>query len=281
MHEDFIRESQSSLSLLLRTRTELKLLSVEQQYYTEFTASLADLTNIHMFDMSPTPGTGLVELSMPVVYAILDRQLGGDGTAEPPARVLTSVEAAILEPILKLFFRNLQDALSKETTVELERRHTESNPKYAHITSPDSPVVVACIEAQVGESAKGLIHICYPGPTVAGLLREHRSRTTTREVAEGQSIKGQFRKLVLSLLMDVPVTLPVVLGEVELRTEDWLDAKPGDVFILPRRIHEPVRVQAGGQPLYEARPGRVGSHLAVRLLRSTALEQSDVNNLLD
>jgi flagellar motor switch protein FliM len=273
IHESLARETQSSLSLLLRTRVELRLLSVDQQRYVDFATSLDELTNIHMFEATPLPGTALVDFSMPVVFGILDHQLGGDGSAERPERSLTAVETAIIEPIFKLFFRNLEDVLSKEIPVEIQRVRTESNAEYAQITAPEAPVVAVCIDVEIG-AVNGLINICYPAPMVASVLWEQQGKPGVQE-EQGEDPEAQRnREAILSRLLDVPLNVPVVLGEVRLSAREWLQVREGDVLVLPNRIHEPVMVKAEKRPFYYARPGRVGSQLSVRILRPAREESS-------
>jgi len=267
LHEAFARELQSSLSLLLRSRVEMRLVSVDQQRFVDFATSLDPLTNIHMFDAKPLPGTALVDFSMPVIFGILDHQLGGDGTGELPKRTLTAVETAIIEPILKMFFRSLQDALSAEIPVEIQRLRTESNAEYAHITSPEAPIVAVCMDIEIG-SVGGLINICYPAPMVASVLWEQQSRANVPVEQAEDPDDLENRKVLMTRMMDIPITLPVVLGELHLSTREWLALKVGDVLVLPRRVHEPVTVKAENLPLYHARPGRVGNTRSVRILRA-------------
>jgi flagellar motor switch protein FliM len=267
LHESFVRELQSSLSLLLRSRVEMRLVSVDQQRFVDFATSLDQFTNIHMFDAKPLPGTALVDFSMPVIFGILDHQLGGDGTGKLPQRALTAVETAIIEPILKMFFRGLQDALSAEVPVEIQRLRTETSAEYAHIDAPEAPVVAVCIDVEVG-SVNGLINICYPAPMVASVLWEQQSKANVHEEKAEDPEDLENRKIMMTRMMDVPLSLPVVLGELHLSTRDWLALKVGDVLVLPRRLHEPVTVKVEDIPLYHARPGRVGNTRSVRILRS-------------
>lgn len=280
LHESFARDLQSSLSLLLRTRVELHLVSVDQQRFVDFATSLDQLTNIHMFEANPLAGMALVDFSMPVIYGILDHQLGGNGTGTLPKRPLTAVETAIIEPVLRMFFRGLQEALSTQFPIEIQRLRTEANAEYAQITTPEAPVVAACIDVEIG-SVNGMINICYPAPMVAEVVGDQQGRTDAAE--EEVEDPGQManRKLLLASLMDVPINVPVVLSQVEMSTADWLDIQPGDILVLPQRVHQPVLVKAEGLPLYHARPGRTGNLRSVRLLRPAAEDRADdVTHLL-
>lgn len=280
LHEAFAREMQSSLSLLLRSRVEMRLVSVDQQRFVDFSTSLDQVTNIHMFDAKPLPGTALVDFSMPVIFGILDHQLGGDGTGTLPQRALTAVESAIIEPILKMFFRGLQDAFSSEIPVDIQRIRTETSAEYAHIAPPEAPVVAVCIDVEIG-SANGLVNICYPAAMVASVLWEQQAKSSVLEEKAEDPEDLENRKQLLASMLDVPLALPVELGEVQLSTREWLELKLGDVLVLPRRVHEPVTVKVENLPVYYARPGRVANRRCVRILRSVAEgRRNDVNHLI-
>jgi flagellar motor switch protein FliM len=220
-----------------------------------------------MFEANPLPGTALVDFSMPVVFGILDHQLGGDGSAETPQRPLTAVETAIIEPIFKLFFRSLEDVLSREISVEIQRVRTESSAEYAQLTTPEAPVVAVCIDVEIG-AVNGLVNICYPAPMVASKLWEQDGKTGAREEDKDDEKAQLHRDLILSSLLDVPLDVPVVLGEMNISAREWLKVRVGDVLVLPNRVTAPVIVKAEGQPIYRARPGRIGNQLSVRILQS-------------
>jgi len=280
LHEEFAREMQASLSLLLRTRVELRLLSVDQQRFVDLATSLAELTNIHMFDAKPLTGTGLVDFSMPVIFGVLDHQLGGDGSGELPNRNLTAVEMAIIEPILHMFFRTLQDTLGKEVPVEIQRGRIESNAEYAHIAAPEAPVVAVCLDVEIG-AVSGLVHICYPAAMLADVLWEQRGNDGEQEASGEDPEHAENRKLILSAMMDIPIEVPVVLGEAQLSAADWLGVEVGDVLVLPQRVHEPALVKAEGQALFHARPGRIGNTRAVRLLSPVREERpAEITDLI-
>jgi flagellar motor switch protein FliM len=82
-------------------------------------------------------------------------------------------------------------------------------------------------------------------------------------------------------MMDIPLSLPVILGELQLSAREWLAIKVGDVLVLPRRVTDPVTVKVEDVPVYYARPGRVGNVRSVRILRSVSDgRQTEVSHLV-
>lgn len=282
IHEGMTRELQLNLALYLHTRMEVRLaLSMDQPSYAEFIAMLPEMTHMVLFDAKPLPGTGILELNLPMIYGLVDMMLGGDGKSEVPDRELTEVECAIFDPVLQLIFDKLEQTLSTLTPITLERNRVETLAGYAQIAEGKDSVIVGCIELRIGE-VSGQINVCYPPEMVAALVRELQTKVRNRNVIQQDPQRAQNRKLLLSCLQDVPVQMPVVLGEAQLSARDWLNVGEGDVLVLPQRVFDPVRVDAESEPMFYARPGRLRKQLAVRLLRAVADEQeTDIATLLD
>jgi flagellar motor switch protein FliM len=66
----------------------------------------------------------------------------------------------------------------------------------------------------------------------------------------------------------IPLDVTVRLGEGRLTLRDLRELKPRDVVLLDRRPGEPVDVAVGGERKWLGRVGRVGNHLAVRIVEN-------------
>ena len=82
LHEGFARNFGASLSALLRTIVESKLISVDQLTYSEFVYSLEIPTCFNLLRPTPLDGNWILDLSPSILYPIIDRMLGGTASAE-------------------------------------------------------------------------------------------------------------------------------------------------------------------------------------------------------
>ena len=89
LHENFARDTQTSLSLIMRSPAEFKMVSTEQQQYSEFVGSLPTITHLSVFSASPLPGLVVFEINLALVFGIVDMRLGGTGTIETSIRQAT------------------------------------------------------------------------------------------------------------------------------------------------------------------------------------------------
>ena len=77
LHEGFARNFGASLSALLRTIVEAKLISVDQLTYSEFVYSLEIPTCFNLLKPLPLDGNWILDISPALLYPIIDRMLGG------------------------------------------------------------------------------------------------------------------------------------------------------------------------------------------------------------
>lgn len=93
LHEGLGRAFNAKLSGLLRSITEVKLVSADQLTYSEFIYSLETPTCFCVLDAQPLEGHWILDIAPSLSFAIIDRMLGGDPQpAELPKRSLTEIE---------------------------------------------------------------------------------------------------------------------------------------------------------------------------------------------
>jgi flagellar motor switch protein FliM len=70
---------------------------------------------------------------------------------------------------------------------------------------------------------------------------------------------------IVSHLLDVPVTLTAILGEVETTVQELNDLKVGDLIPLDAAASRDIKVLVGGLQRFWARPGTRGNRLAIEV----------------
>ncbi len=264
LHENFSREVQAMLSLHLRTATDFKLVSIDQQQYNEFILSLANISHLTLFEIKPLLGLAVIEVNLSLVFGIVDLLLGGQGDVETETRKLTEVEVAIVEPLLKNMIRQLEASWNIVIPVKIQPTRNESNPEYVQAAPSDAPVVVLTFDVKVG-LANGIVNLCYPLPMVQSLMDQMSGKSGQFDNYYGKANADDSRKKMLMAMMDVPMYSSVTLGQARIATKDLLTLAPGDVVVLDKTVHDPVSVMVGRKPCFTARPGQRKRSLAVKI----------------
>src|SRR5690606_26680362 len=83
-----------------RTVVRVDLISIDQLTYDEFILSVGRPTSLAVVNMSPLDGNAVVEMSLDMVFPIVDRVLGGRGAALPETRELTEIENRIVNRLV-------------------------------------------------------------------------------------------------------------------------------------------------------------------------------------
>ncbi len=264
LHETFMVRYTGVLSGYLRTMVEMEILSVEQLSYGEWVQSLPETTCVFPFSLEPLQGSGAVEFNPSLGLSVVDRLLGGQGSAVDRARDLTHLEQTILSRLVEQKLTVLSDVWSEVVQFTPKIEGFEKQPNMLKLLPDPETVVLITFELKT-QTLNGAITVCYPFVAVepaltkasAGAFAGHAIRP--RKVAEGPEWLGQSIK-------QGRVPIAVRLGTGVITIGDFIRLRHGDVIRLETELEHPVEVDVGRRAKFHARPGQVGKKLAVQII---------------
>lgn len=262
IHENWCRSLATYLSAQLHILTETKVLSIEQITYDEFIRSLPSPTILGLYTMNPLEGTALLELSPSLVFAFIDRLLGGEGGQLERNRDLTEIERTLIERRLVQIVELFEEAWREVYEIHPQYLAMETNPQFTQIVAPNEMVVLVTIEVKFGE-AMGMVNVCIPYLVLEPILDKLNTfllfstsaKTTTPE--QVRAIRQKIEKAQVDMI--------VMLGRAEILVKDMLELAPGDVIPLNHEIDKPLPVYVGNYVKFLGIPGLHGDHLAVQI----------------
>ena len=265
IHETFARLYTASLTTLLRGLVEVEFRGVEQVSYGEFIVSLSPPRCLAIFNMEPLKGGAVLDIDAHILFIVIDRLLGGTGLLPARVRDFTEVEKVLVERIGIRAMVDLRQAWHHVGSFGFRVDHTETNPQFVQLTSPNEAVVAVTFDVKVGEIG-GPMTIVYPHmllEPVMPKLSTHRRfsappRATTPEEGEGLNKN----------LLRVDLTVRGVLAEIPLTVRDVLTMKPGDILSSGHSVDAPAIVELEGAPRFTARAGIVNRRKALEILSS-------------
>ncbi len=262
LHENLARSLSTYLATTLRTLVEIKVMSVEQLTYYEFTRSLPLLTMLAIFDIPDWEGRGLLECNLTLVFAMIDRMLGGPGTGIEEGRPLTDIEEGLVSQLMRQITSLYRDAWQTVTNVDFVLDSLETNPLFAQIVSQNETVALINFFARIGET-EGMINICLPHM----VLEQVMDKLTTRSWYAGQTRihDPRLAKRMRRSIDQVDVTLRVNLGETTVSFADLLNLQVGDCIQLDAKTDSPVAIMVGSYTKFLGSVGKVGNSLGVRV----------------
>ena len=267
MYERLVKSLEAWLLSRIRGQVELRLQSVEQFSFGEFTLSLPTPCAAFGFEILNTGGQmGVIDVGHEFAYFLVDRFFGGSGSPVVPTRAMSPVERLVVRMMIERTTGLLTDIWQDHVEIDFELSSFESIPEMVQAVSRDDPVLVASIEVSAADTSS-LVLICLPFSVldkffssgdhqrVKAMTGSEQERQLTREVAEQSLRQSQ---------VDVAVRFPPF--EVPLR--QLLGLPIGAVISTGIPTDTQLDVLIGGQPRFRAAAGRVGNNLAVRVLDS-------------
>jgi len=270
IHEVFARNFGATLSGLLRTIVDVRVVGVEQLTYSEFIHSLPNPTCFLILNAPPLEGQICLEISPLIIYPIMDRLLGGaNQKLFIPSRPLTSIEWRLVRRIVDRALRHLSEVWRNLVEARFEVAEAETNPQLVHIVAPTEVVVFVTFEIKFGVHA-GTMSLCVPFNVIESVLSHLNTQSW---FYKPKPPTQQQQKRIGRSLSKSQIEVRAFLGQTTLRLSDLRAMRVGDVIELDKRCDRELILQVEGRTKYAGRPGQVRGKMALRLTRSASVDE--------
>lgn len=263
IHENFARYLTTYFSAQLRTFVQINVVQVEQLPYDEFIRSIPKMTILNIFEAEPLEGRMVLEVHPNVAFAMLDRVLGGAGSAPTKIGSLTEIETIIMERIFSRAFDSLQEAWKTVVDMHPRLEALETNPQFMQIVSPNETIALISLSTKIGDTT-GMINLCIPHIVIEPImprLSVHQwfaSQKKTRAPEEQMMLEKRVSKAKLPVVAE--------LGSSYISVQEFLNLSVGDVIMLSKQTSEGLEVKVGDKVKYIASPGTLKDRMAVQIL---------------
>lgn len=263
--ETYARNLSGELSAMLRTQVIVRLSSVEQTTYEEYTAQLPNPAAIAIVNLQPLPDRIIFEVSLPLVDAMFDRLLGGLGRAAQRQREITEIESSILRLIMQRMLPTMGDAWSGVGDVLPVLEDTVFSPVYIPAAVPGTAAALVVLESAIGDIT-GTLSIAIPytvlEPVMGKLSTQKWLATPRQTTGDPDAAVSPFRPL-----RQASVPLTVVLGQVTASLGELLYLNEGDILRLDTTPGDELTVLVNGHAKFHGLPGKLGAQAAVQISR--------------
>jgi flagellar motor switch protein FliM len=263
LHDNFAGHFGSALSGVLRSITEVDLVSVDQITYSEFIMSLVTPSCTYTFSADPLEAVCLVDFNPTLTFSFIDRMFGGHGKILETERDLTGIERSVMTRLAKRLYHELEKSGEHLVQIKIEQVSFETNPQFIQIVPPGETVVVISFQIKLFQ-ATGLLTICYPYVALEPIV----NRLSAQNWIDATKKKNldEDRDTNLLNLKGVEGEMASVLLETNLKMRDFLQLKIGDVIPSEQKIDFPMTVTVNNKKKFEARPGLSGKKRAFQVI---------------
>lgn len=266
LHEGFSRNFGAALSGFLRTIMEVKVASIEQMTFSEFTHSLPNPTCFNLLSCEPLEGSICLEISPLIIYPVIDRLLGGSNAdLFIPQRPLTAIELRLANKILARAMPALQEAWANVIPLQFKLMETESNPQLVQIVPPNEVVVVVGFELKMGGRA-GTMSLCIPYNVIEPVVEKLSNQTWA---AYKQNRKGDhLRNRITQHLDSAKLTVTAVLANTTIKLSELANLQEGDILMTEKAAASPLTLMVEGKTKYIGHLGQYKGNRAFQTKRA-------------
>lgn len=263
LHDGFSRNFGASLSAVLRSIVEVRLISVDQLTYSEFVYSLEIPTCFNLLKPKPLEGNWVLDISPSLLYPIIDRMLGGNiGADSSLKRPLSEIELRLAARISNVFLRELQVAWANVVELNIEVERVESNPQLVQIVPPNEVVVMVSFELAMG-NIRGMANLCIPFNTIERV----GSKLTSNSWVGYTSTKAnpETTSRLLSRLDGSMADVIVTLARSTIKSNDLFDLEVGDIISTEKDVSHPLEVEISNRIKFHASAGSFKGRKAIKI----------------
>ena len=189
LHEEFAPNLTNSLGAYLRAGFHAGLVSVEQLSYSEFLGRVSELTYMSTFALQPMDAQAAAQIDLPLVFPMIDLLLGGSGIGQPEPRDLTEIEERIMESVVSIICRELQQAWRAVLPIDIQPGARLRQSQIQSLMMPAERILALSFELKLADTA-GILNLVFPAGISNILLRKlaqqgslQRRRTSAESVA--------------------------------------------------------------------------------------------------
>ncbi len=268
MYERLVKNLEAWVISRVRGQIEVRLQSVEQFSFGEFTLSLPTPCSAFIFEIGGTGQKGVIDIGPEFGFYVIDRVFGGTGTAAVPMRSLTPIERMAIRTVAERVTQLTEEIWQDHVPMELAVTGFESSPEILQVANREDPVLVANVEITAGGQS-GLMLICLPFSVLDKFFTSSgQQRLALLHSSDAEREATRLR--TETAVREMPVPISVRLPQFELSMEDLMQLKVGS--LIPTGIPKDAKllVRTGDQERFLGAAGRVGGMLAVRIVDSVS-----------
>ena len=266
LHEVFARNLTHSLGAYLRIVFECGLVSAEHLTYREFLQRIPESTYLASCNLSPVGVAAVLQLDLAIVFPIIDLLLGGQGRAGDIKREITEIEEQVLESVVRIICRELQNTWQALSLVfEFGQRQPVSQAQ--RLMPPEEKNLCLSFEVKISDT-RGTMNFAVPAVVSNALLRKISADCSYQRPRSPIEARRQLE----AKLLDCPFPVELCASGLPISLQALADMRPGTLLSFPRPAATPASLLVQDIAVATAMPARLNDERAARILALESLE---------
>ena len=260
--EHFGRLLATNLPAYLRKSVNVDIVNSEVVIYSEFSNALSNPVLLGVVSMKPLAGNMVMEMASNLGFAIVDRLLGGTGTALDKERDFSEIELSIIERIFSICVNLLKEPWENVIKVTPRLERIETNSQFAQIISPTETIAIITINLKIGD-VEGLMNVCLPYTLLEPVMDKLNTKFWFSNMQEKDPT--MYGEVIENVISKTKVPIKAILGESKVNVSDFVNLQIGDIIKIDKKVDQELDVYVGNIKQFNALPGYFEDKYAVRI----------------
>lgn len=260
--EHFGRLLATNLPAYLRKSVNVDIVNSEVVIYSEFSNALSNPVLLGVVSMKPLAGNMVMEMASNLGFAIVDRLLGGTGTALDKERDFSEIELTIIERIFSICVNLLKEPWENVIKVTPRLERIETNSQFAQIISPTETIAIITINLKIGD-VESLMNVCLPYTLLEPVMDKLNTKFWFSNMQEKDPT--MYGEVIENVISKTKVPIKAILGESKVNVSDFVNLQIGDIIKIDKKVDQELDVYVGNIKKFNALPGYFEDKYAVRI----------------
>ena len=242
---------------------DISLENITAQRFSDYMNTVSTPAMIAIFKAVQWDNYGLLTIDSAMIYSIVDVLLGGRRGTAPmriEGRPYTTIEASLVERLVRLILDDLGQAFAPITPVNFRFERMETNPRFAAIARPGNGCIVFRLRVDL-EDRGGTVEFLIPYAT----LEPARDLLLQMFMGEKFGRDSIWENHLANEIWVTGVELQAVLEEQTVSLSDILRLEVGSTLRLSAGIDPQVLLRCGQVAMAHGRIGRAGDRLVIKV----------------
>jgi flagellar motor switch protein FliM len=252
-----------SLSNYYRSTVSASPKGLRHILFQDYIERISKPSCISIINLPPLRGQAVLDLDLRIVFALVDKLMGGGGKPIDEPRDFTDIEYRVSAKIIEKLLADLSVGSDRFVDIKPALSRIENNPEFVNICTGTERVISLEFEINMGDF-DGMLSVCIPISAFEPVIDRFNPVDEVPERSAGE--KSEDMRKLRETLSEVKLEVCVQIGRAEIPIARAKNLKEGDILVLDRKTSDPIDVLVEDIPKFLGIPGTVGARKAVKLV---------------
>lgn len=260
-----VRLMTTSLRNFTSDNVEVSLDRITSVRFGDYLNSIPLPAILAVFKAEEWENFGLFTVNSSLIYSMIDVLLGGrrgQTAIRIEGRPYTTIETSLVKRMIEVILADAELAFKPLSPVKFNIDRFETNPRFAAISRPANAAILVRLRIDM-EDRGGNVELLLPYATIEPIREVLLQMFMGEKFGRDPIWEGHLA----TEISQAEIAVDAVLYEAELPLRQMMSLEVGDTLTLELKPDAAVTVRCGNVPLTEARMGRVGDRVAVRVTK--------------